>query len=62
MEKPPFDPEAFMEAASALLGIEIDPAFRPGVIDNLRRSAAIAAPMLDFPLADDLEAATPFRP
>lgn len=57
-----FDAEAYLDQALALTGLELDPAYRPGVIDNLKRSAAIAKVYLDFPLPDDVEPAATYTP
>ena len=53
---------AYVDAISALVGLKIDPAYRPAVIENLRRAQAIAGVALSAPLADDLESAPVFRP
>jgi hypothetical protein len=60
MSKPPFDAEAYLAAALAALDLTIDPAWRPGILDNLRRSHQIAQAFLDFPLADEVEPASAF--
>lgn len=57
-----FDAETYIAQAMALAGMKIDPAYLPGVIDNLQRSAAIARVFLDFPLPDDVEPASTFTP
>ena len=54
--------EAYVKQAASLAGLEIDPAYMPGVIDNLQRSAAIAQAFLNFPLPDDSEPAAVFTP
>jgi allophanate hydrolase len=51
---------AFVESGCALMGLSIDPAWRPGVIGNLRTLMAQADLLLDDPLPDDLEAAPVF--
>ena len=45
----PFDPEALIEAMAPLLGLVIDPAFRPGIVTNLGVTARFAAIVLDAP-------------
>ncbi|NJN86287.1 MAG: DUF4089 domain-containing protein [Leptolyngbyaceae cyanobacterium SL_7_1] len=49
-------------ATAFLLGFNLDPDSRSGVIDNLARTAAIAQLVLDFPLPVDLESAPTFEP
>jgi len=58
----PVDIEAYVDAASALVGAAIDPAYRPGVILNMRRVAEMAALVMDFPLPDDTDPAPIFHP
>ena len=48
------------EQAAGLVGLEIDEACRPGVIENLERLAAVARQVAEFPLPDDVEAAAVF--
>lgn len=57
-----FDAAAYVENAAALIGIDIDPAYKPGVIANLQAAAAVASAFLSFPLADEDEAGPVFRP
>lgn len=57
-----FNAALYVEQAAKLLGIEIPSEALPGVIANLERSAAIARPLLEFPLPDDAEAGPVFRP
>ena len=55
--------EAYVRRATALLGIELTPAQVPGVIENLRRTAQVAALVNEFaldPMAD--EAGPVWRP
>ena len=42
--------EEYVRRATALLGIDITPAQMPGVIENLRRTAQVAAVVNEFPL------------
>ncbi|HXC26349.1 MAG TPA: DUF4089 domain-containing protein [Stellaceae bacterium] len=62
MAEPKFDPEAYVDAAAALVGLTIDPAHRPGVVLNLQRIAEMAALFTDFPLPDDIEPAPVYTP
>jgi hypothetical protein len=52
----------YADQASAALGLTLDPAHRPGVVQNLERASVIAAPLLAFALPDDLEPAHVFTP
>ncbi len=56
-----FDASAYIDQAAGVVGLEITPAQRPGVIENLERLAAVARLVTDFPLPDDLEAAPVFE-
>lgn len=56
-----FDASAYLDQAAAAVGLEVDDAFRPGVIENLQRLAAVARVVADFPLPDDIEAAPVFK-
>lgn len=62
MSKDAFDADAFLDAAAAAMNLSIDPAWRPAVLDNLKRSRQIAQAVLDFPLPDDIEPASIFKP
>jgi len=57
-----FDPEAYLDQAAAMAGLEIDPAYRPGVLMNLKVSYQIAQNFLSFPLPDDAEPAPVYKP
>lgn len=61
-QNPKFDAAAFVDQAAVLLDIALDPTWRPGVIENLERSRAIAQPLLDFDFPDHLELGPVFRP
>jgi hypothetical protein len=58
----PFDSETYVDAAAALIGLPIDPAYRPGVVVNLERIAQMAALVMEFALPDEAEPAPVFRP
>jgi hypothetical protein len=62
MTRKEFDAAAYLEQAEALLGLGIDPAYKPGIIANLQAAASLARVVLEFPLADEDEAAPVFRP
>lgn len=59
---PAFDADAIADAMAPLLGLVIDPAFRPGVIQNLKVMAAMADLVLSAPMDDREEPAPVFRP
>jgi hypothetical protein len=62
MAAPKFDPDAWIDQAAPLIGLAIDPAWRPGVVANLTRMAEVAELVMAFPLADDEESGPVFRP
>lgn len=57
-----FDPEAVLAAILPAMGLTIDPAWRPAIVANLARNAAIAEIFLAFPLDDAEEPAPVFTP
>ncbi len=58
----PFDAAAYVDAATALIGLPLDPAHRPGVILNIERIAEMAALVMAFPLPEETEPAPVFLP
>lgn len=60
--EPAFDPSAYVQQTLQLLRLEVPAAQLPTVICNFESIQAIAQPVLDFPLPDDLEAAPQFAP
>ncbi len=59
----PVDFDAYLDAASAIVDLPIAPEYRAEVLANLQRTAAIAATVIEFPLADEeAEAASVFCP
>ena len=62
MTDQPFEPEVYVDAAAALIGLPIDPVHRPGVVVNLERLAQMAALVMEFPLPDEAEPAPVFLP
>ena len=50
------------DAMAGCLGMPPDAVNRPSVVANLERTAAIAAPLLAFPLTDVTEPAPIFAP
>ncbi|MBE9177443.1 DUF4089 domain-containing protein [Oculatella sp. LEGE 06141] len=57
-----FDAAAYVDQLASALHLPIEPDYRPGVIDNMARIAAIAQLVNQFPLPDDMEAAPIFQP
>ena len=62
MSEPDFDADAYIDAAAALVDLEIRPAHRPGVKQNLERIAGLAKLLLDEPLQPTDEPAPVFEP
>jgi hypothetical protein len=62
MADQPFDAEAYVDAAAALIGLPIDPAHRAGVVVNIERLAQMAALVMEFALPEEAEPAPVFRP
>ena len=58
----PSDITAYVEQTAKLLGLSIPPEQMPNVVENFARVQAIAQPVLEFPLPDDLEVASRFEP
>jgi hypothetical protein len=56
------DMENYVDQMAQVLGLPLDAEFRPGVIDNVVRTMAIAQLVLEFPLPEDIEAAPTFQP
>jgi hypothetical protein len=57
-----FDPERFVDEAAAAIGLSIPPDDRAAVVENFVRIAAMAQFVMAFPVADDIDSATVFRP
>lgn len=55
-----FDAEAVAEALAPLLGLEIAPEYRPGVIANLETAARMARLMEQVVIEDEAEPAPVF--
>jgi hypothetical protein len=60
--EPPFDPDAFVEQASRLVGLAIAPPYRPGVATNIALIARMADLAVGLPLAVEDEPAPVFAP
>jgi hypothetical protein len=59
---PTFDAEAYVDQASLLLGLDLDLAFRPGVITNIGLIRRMADLVMGLPLAVEDEPAPVFHP
>jgi hypothetical protein len=63
--EPPFNDEmaaSVVDAMLPMLRMQIDPAWRPEIIANLKVNARMAQRVLEFPLEDELDVAPVFRP
>jgi hypothetical protein len=62
-DQPPApDLEAWMDAALPVLGIAADPAYRPGILQNLQVTLRMASLVLSFPLDEREEPAPVYEP
>ena len=57
-----FDAEGYVDQMAALLVLPLPPDAKPGVVENVAQIHQIAQQVLDFPLANDLEAGPTFQP
>ncbi len=60
-DAPPWEGEAFVDAGCALMSIPLDPAWRDGVIANLRMILGQGATLLDPALPDEVDPALVFH-
>ncbi|MEM1253046.1 MAG: DUF4089 domain-containing protein [Cyanobacteria bacterium P01_H01_bin.21] len=58
----PLDIAVYVEQTAKLLGLSIPAEQMASVVENFERVQAIAQPVLEFPLPDELEAAPRFEP
>ena len=61
-DRPSFDPHSVIDAMAPLLGIPVDPSFRPGIVANLELIAMLAALLDAAPIDEREEPAAVFRP
>ena len=54
--------EAWVEQVAQIINLPLQPADRPGVVENMARLQAIAQLVMDFPLPEDSEIPSVFRP
>lgn len=52
----------YVEQTAQLIDLPLAPEYRPSVVDNFTRIAAIATLVMDFPLPEEMEAAPIFEP
>jgi hypothetical protein len=62
MNQETFDCDEYVDRMAELMDLPIDSDYRPGVVDNITRIAAIAQLVNEFPLPDNIEAAPVFEP
>ncbi len=63
LEPPPgFDAEAWLDAVAPVIGLDIDPEYRAGVLRYLDMTARMAGHVMAFELPDHCEPAPVFRP
>jgi hypothetical protein len=53
---------AYVDQAARIIGLEIPAEYHAGVVQNFERIAAIAQPVMEFPLPEDIEIAPIFEP
>ena len=59
---PSVETEDYIKISAILLGIKLEPDVLPEVVENFNRIAAIAQPLLEFELTEDIESAATFEP
>lgn len=59
---PSVETEDYIKISAILLGIKLEPDVLPEVVENFDRIAAIAQPLLEFELTEDIESAATFEP
>jgi hypothetical protein len=58
----PFDAARYVDEAAAAIGLDIAAQCRPAVVENFGQLAASAALVMAFPLPDETDPASIFRP
>lgn len=53
--------ESYIDAAAAVLGLPIEPAWKPAVRENLDVSLKMARMVQEFPLPDEIEPASVYE-
>jgi hypothetical protein len=54
--------EEYVDRTAELINLPLDPEYRPGVVVNFGRIAAIARLVTEFPLPPEVEVAPVFEP
>ena len=54
--------EKYVEQTAQLIDLPLAPEYRPSVVENFTRIAAIATLVMEFPLPEEMEAAPVFEP
>jgi hypothetical protein len=62
MTEKTLDPAKYVEQTAQLIDLPIPPEYRPGVVENFARIAAIAQLFTEFPLPEEIEPAPVFEP
>lgn len=62
MEKPPLNPAEYIDRMALLLDLPIDPAYQPGIIDNIIRIIPLAQLVMDFSLPEEIDSSSEFLP
>ncbi len=52
----------YVDRVANLIELSIDPEYRPSVVANMTRLAQVAQLVNEFPLPEEIEAATVFEP
>jgi hypothetical protein len=52
----------YVEQTARLIDLPLAPEYRPSIVDNFTRIAAIATLVMEFPLPEEMEAAPVFEP
>ena len=58
----PFDAERYVDASAEAIGLPIAPESHAVVVATFRQIADMAAFVMSFPIDDDIDPATVFRP
>ncbi len=61
-DKQPFDAEHYVDTTAAAVGLPIPPESRAAVVATFRQIADMASLVMSFPIDDDIDPATVFRP
>lgn len=56
------DCRAYVEETAKLLGLNLPPEYREGVVENFNQLSSIAQKVMEFPLPPDTEIAPVFKP